>query len=56
MKLQKLNVIYTVENPKEIQYLKNLGFKEVKKQEPKKANKILAPKGKEVKEKDNAKK
>ena len=34
MKLQKLNVIYTVENPKEIQYLKNLGFKEVKKQKP----------------------
>lgn len=49
MKLQKLNVIYTVENPKEIQYLKNLGFKEVKKQEPKKVNKILLPKNKKLK-------
>ena len=56
MNLQKINVIYTVEDPKEIQYLKNLGFKEVKEKDEKKEDKILPPKDKEVKEKDDAKK
>ena len=56
MKLQKLNVIYTVEDPQEIQYLKSIGFKEVKEKDVKKEDKILPPKDKEVKEKDDAKK
>lgn len=44
MKLQKENVIYRVEDPKEIEYLKARGFKEVKPKETPKAK----PKVKEV--------